>query len=73
MKQIVKDFLQQIQPSYPEKLSVEYKREGQEAIPLKMADKYESSIPLEAAVNETIVLMSKTDSEKMEMADQGAK
>ena len=49
MKQIVKDFLQQIQPSYPEKLSVEYKREGQEAIPLKMADKYESSIPLEAA------------------------
>ena len=49
MKQIVKEFLQQIQPSYPEKLSVEYKREGQEAIPLKMADKYESSIPLEAA------------------------
>ena len=49
MKQVVNDFLKQIQPSYPEKLSVEYKREGQEAIPLKMADKYDSSIPLEAA------------------------
>lgn len=57
MKEIIYEFLQQIQPDYPRKLSVEYNREG-EAIPMKMADlmadpiamgmadKYPSAIPM---------------------------
>ena len=68
MKQIVTNFLQQIQPSYPEKLSVEYKREGEEAIPLKMADKYDP-IPLEMKQGETIILMSEEDDKKIKMND----
>ena len=45
MKTIIHSFLKKIQPEYPEKLSVEYKRTGS-AIPLSMADKYAESIAL---------------------------
>ena len=63
MKGIINEFLQQIQPAYPEKLSVEYKREGDNAIPLKMAEKYSEAIPLEMSKGETIVLKSKEESQ----------
>ena len=63
MKGIINEFLQQIQPAYPEKLSVEYKREGDNAIPLKMAEKYSEDIPLEMSKGETIVLKSKEESQ----------
>ena len=46
---LIYQFLQKIQPAYPQKLSVEYKREGDEgtqAIPLGMADVYPEAIPL---------------------------
>ena len=47
MKMIIHNFLQQIQPEYPRKLSVEYNRTGsKEAIPLKMADRYAQKIPM---------------------------
>ena len=47
MKMIINDFLQQIQPEYPRKLSVEYNRGGsKDAIPLSMADRYAEKIPM---------------------------
>jgi len=47
MKCLIDDFMSKFQPNYPHKLSVEYKREGEEAIPLGMQDKYSNAIPLE--------------------------
>ena len=45
-KKIIGNFLKKIQPDYPEKLSVEYLRQGSEAIPLGMSDVYPEAIPL---------------------------
>ena len=58
MKVIIGDFMKQVQPEYPEKLSVEYNRQGDaipmgmknifdEAVPMHMADKYPRPIPME--------------------------
>lgn len=60
MQQITTEFLKKIQPEYPEKLSVEYKRAG-DAIPMKMSDKYPFSIPLEMNKGDPIVLKSRED------------
>ena len=48
MKEIINEFLQQIQPEYPRKLSVEYSK-GEplgSAIPMKMADLFPEAIPM---------------------------
>merc|ERR1712159_610650 len=46
MEQLVETFLQKIQPEYPNKISVEYLREGEKAIPMGMADVYNQAIQL---------------------------
>ena len=46
MEQLVEGFLQKIQPEYPNKISVEYKREGEQAIAMGMADVYNEAIEL---------------------------
>lgn len=40
MERLVEGFMQKIQPDYPDKISVEYLREGEKAIPMGMADVY---------------------------------
>ena len=60
MQKLSHDFLKQIQPEYPEKLSVEYKRNN-DAIPLKMADKYPFSIAMGMSGGEPIPLKSNED------------
>ena len=49
MKEITNNFMKQIQPDYPRKLSVEYTRHENEAIPLKMADLIPEPIPMPMA------------------------
>ena len=44
MEQLVETFLQKIQPEYPNKISVEYLREGEKAIPMGMSDVYSQAI-----------------------------
>ena len=48
MKSIIHTFMQKLQPEYPEKLSVDYKREG-ETIPLNMADRIPDPVPMHMA------------------------
>jgi len=66
MKSIIGDFLQQIQPEYPRKLSVEYNRH-ENAIPIRMkdliaepvalhmADKYPAAIPMDEKHDEPTI------------------
>ena len=44
---VIKRFMKQVQPEYPQKVSVEYKREGEglhNAIPMPMADVFPDPI-----------------------------
>ena len=66
VKSLTHEFLQKIQPEYPQKLSVEYKREG-EIIPLKMNDKYPDPIPMEMGQKHDVIpLMSRDRAESGE-------
>ena len=58
MKSLIGGFLQEIQPEYPRKLSVEYNRHENaiplgmrdimaDPVPLQMADKYPNPIPMD--------------------------
>jgi hypothetical protein len=44
MEGLVEGFLQKLQPEYPSKVSVEYLREGEKAIPMGMQDVYAQAI-----------------------------
>ena len=57
MKNIIGDFLQKIQPEYPEKLSVEYKRQGESAIPLAMKDVYPDAIAMKMADKHPVIAL----------------
>ena len=49
---VIKRFMKQVQPEYPQKVSVEYKREGEglhNAIPMPMADVFPDPIQLAQA------------------------
>ena len=62
-QEIVDNFLKSIQPSYPEKLQVEYKREGDNAIPLGMGSVYKDAIALPMDSGKPIALGTKEDME----------
>ena len=62
-QEIVDSFLKSIQPSYPEKLQVEYKREGDNAIPLGMGSVYKDAIALPMDSGKPIALGTKEDME----------
>ena len=65
-KMIINDFLQQIQPDYPEKMSVEYTRPGQ-AIPMPMGDVYKDAIPLSMAEKYPTIPMKNSETEDFEV------
>ena len=57
---LIGKFLKKIQPEYPEKLHVEYSRQG--AIPMGMADVYPGAIAMEmGSKNPVIPLKSKDE------------
>ena len=59
-KMLIGKFLKKIQPDYPEKLHVEYSRQG--AIPMGMADVYPGAIAMEmGSKNPVIPLKSKDE------------
>ena len=60
-KKIVDDFLKSIQPEYPQKLQVEYKRNGEEAIALGQGSVYKDAIPLPMDSGKPIALGTKED------------
>ena len=66
-KAIIFDFLKNLQPDYPQKLQVEYKREGDQAIPLGMANVYPNAIAMGMDSGKPIAMGTKSD---MEMINQ---
>jgi len=66
-KHLINDFLQQIQPEYPEKLSVEYTRPGAQAIPMPMSDVYKDAIPLGMASKYPTIPMGNAETAEYEV------
>ena len=65
---MINEFIQQIQPDYPEKLSVEYTRAGvSQAIPMPMADVYKEAIPLGMASKYPTIPMGNEATESFEV------
>lgn len=46
MGRLVEDFMLRLQPEYPEKIGVEYKRSGDKVIPLGMGETLGRPIPM---------------------------